>query len=130
MITVGTDIIDVARVAAKRDALTRRILLPSEKEYCLSQATPEVHMAGRFAAKEAVFKALRVLDDAGMSWLDIEIARDGDGAPRVILHGTAEKYAREHGLQHLEVSISHVREFAVATAACEWRNPGSGENGA
>ena len=122
VISIGTDIIDIARVASKRDAVMRRVLLPAEHDYCLDRGTPDQAVAGHFAAKEAAFKALRVNEDGGMSWHDIEITHKSGGAPRVLLHGTAKHLAESHGMKSIEISISHVKEFAVATAVCEWKD--------
>lgn len=121
MITIGTDIIDVERIAKSRDAMIQRVLSASEKEYCLGQALPDLHLAGRFAAKEAVFKALRAPSPNGISWHDIEIVNEPSGAPRVILHGNAKLYAGNSGIVNIHISLSHVRDFAVATAVCEWK---------
>jgi holo-[acyl-carrier protein] synthase len=120
MITIGTDIVDVARVSEKLDALIARVLLPHERAYCEAQANPPQHVAGRFAAKEAVFKALRAPSPNGISWCDIEVVNEPGGTPVARLHGAAEALAAERGLTHLYLSIAHVKEFATATAVCEW----------
>lgn len=121
MITIGTDIVDVERIAKTRDAVIQRVLSASEKEYCLGQALPDLHLAGRFAAKEAVFKALRAPSPNGISWYDIEIVNEASGAPRVVLHGNAKLLAEQRGMASVHISLSHVRDFAVATAVCEWK---------
>jgi holo-[acyl-carrier protein] synthase len=120
MITIGTDIVDVARVRDKHDAMLARVLSAREQTYCLAQADPAQHIAGRFAAKEAVFKALHAPSPNGISWLDIDVYNDEHGVPHAALHGTAATFAAQQGLRGLYVSIAHVREFAVATAVCEW----------
>jgi len=121
MITIGTDIIDVARVRSARDALVERALCAPERAYCLAQGQADLHVAGRFAAKEAVFKALRPPSPNSISWQDIEIANEEGGAPRVILRGAALSHAEAAGIIAVHISISHIHEFAVATAVCEWR---------
>jgi len=120
MITIGTDIIDVARIRTSEPALARRVLLPSERDYCAVQADPPLHMAGRFAAKEAVFKALNAPAPNRISWHDIEVINDKRGAPVVYLHGAAAVLAAERRLRGTCLSIAHVRDFAIATAVCEW----------
>jgi holo-[acyl-carrier protein] synthase len=120
MITIGTDIVDVARIEEKLDALLARVLLPAEREYCLKQAYPPQHVAGRFAAKEAVFKALRAPTPNGITWHDIRIENEPGGTPVAQLSGAAAALADERGLRHVYLSIAHVREFATATAVCEW----------
>ncbi len=128
MITIGTDIIDVARVTKKRDAVITRVLIDKECEYCLSSGNPNQSLAGHFAAKEAVYKALRINNDKGVSWKDIEITHQHIGAPCIILHNKAKKYADSNGMINIQISISHVKDFATATAVCEW-TAGPGETG-
>ena len=122
MITIGTDIVDVDRVSSARDALLARVLLPAERTYCLGQASPDLHVAGRFAAKEAVFKALRPPSPNKISWHDIEVINEPGGAPRAILTGAAREHASNVGIVAVHISLSHVRDFAVATAVCEWKS--------
>lgn len=74
------------------------------------------HLAGRFAAKEAVFKALRYPRDAALPWLDIEILSADAGWPFVILRSRAEIWARDHAVASIAVSISHDDSYATAVA--------------
>ena len=120
MITVGTDIIDVARVAKKQDAIIKRVLVDNESDYCLQSGNIDQTLAGHFAAKEAVYKALRIEKDEGISWKDIEIIHSTNGSPSIIFHSKAEKYVKSNNLIDIQVSISHVKDFATATAVCEW----------
>jgi holo-[acyl-carrier protein] synthase len=120
MITIGTDIVDVARVRDKQAAVVTRILSAQEQAYCQSQADPSQHIAGRFAAKEAVFKALHAPSPNGISWLDIDVHNDAHGVPHATLRGAAAAFATQQGLRGLYISIAHVRDFATATAVCEW----------
>jgi len=120
MITIGTDIVDVARVRDKQAAVVGRVLSAQEQTYCLAQADPPQHIAGRFAAKEAVFKALHAPSPNGISWLDIDVHNDAHGVPHATLFGAAAAFATQQGLRGLYISIAHVRDFAVATAVCEW----------
>jgi len=124
MITVGTDIIDVSRVTKKRDAIISRVLIDKECAYCLNSGDPNQSLAGHFAAKEAVYKALRISNDNGISWKDIEITHQ-NGAPYVILHNKAKEYAGSNGMIDIQISISHVKDFATATAVCEWEPVGN-----
>ncbi len=120
MITVGTDIIDVARISKKRDAVINRVLIDEERAYCLSSGDPNQSLAGHFAAKEAVYKALRINNDNGISWKDIEITHKNNGTPNVLLHNKAKEYADYNKMIDIQISISHVKDFATATAVCEW----------
>ena len=121
MITVGTDIIDVARVAKKQDAIIKRVLVDNESDYCLRSGNIDQTLAGHFAAKEAVYKALRIEKDKGISWKDIEIIHSNNGAPSIIFHSKAKKFVESNNLIDIQVSISHVKDFATATAVCEWK---------
>jgi len=120
MITIGTDIIDVARVAKKRDAVIKRVLNGDERDYCLNSGDACQSLAGHFAAKEAVYKALQISADNGISWKDIEITHQNAGAPNVILHNKAKEHAEINRIINIQISISHVNDFATATAVCEW----------
>jgi holo-[acyl-carrier protein] synthase len=75
-------------------------------------------LAVRFAAKEAVMKALGT-GIKGVGWREIEILNNDDGKPFVILHGQAERKAQELGLSDLSVSLSHSRDLAIAAVIGE-----------
>jgi len=112
---VGTDIVEIERVL---DALARfqerflhRVYTPAEVAFCRSRV-PE--FAVRFAAKEAVMKALGT-GRRGVSWRDIEVLSNGRGQPVVTLRGRAERRAQELGLDGLAISLSHSRRYAIAT---------------
>ncbi len=121
MITVGTDIIDVSRIEKKREAILKRVLVGDECGYCLNSGNVNQTFAGHFAAKEAVYKALRVDNDNGISWKDIEISHRKSGSPYIILHNKAKQFAEINGLIDIQISISHVKDFATATAVCDWK---------
>jgi holo-[acyl-carrier protein] synthase len=108
---IGVDIIEIERIAEsiKRPRFRERIFTEAEREYC--DASPERY-AGRFAAKEAVAKAL----GRSLPWKDVEILSAPSGAPLPRLHGAAA--ARLAG-RRLLVSISHCRTYAVAQAIVE-----------
>lgn len=116
---VGIDLIEVDEVAATlRSALGERylsrIFTTREVRDCTSnhQVDP-TRLAGRFAAKEATMKALRVGDRA-VAWQDIEVERNGDGAPALVLRGAAAALASEAGLSQFAISVSHERTYASA----------------
>ena len=116
-VTCGTDIIEIERVKGliedvKEKALNR-IYTSKEIAYCESKANVKYqHYAARFAAKEAIFKAIskKLRDKFEISWTDVEILNDKNGRP--------EKEIK--GIQSIEISLSHCREFAVATAVAVW----------
>lgn len=114
---VGIDIIETARIRGvleRHDArFLERVYTEWERRYCRHNV---LHLAGRWAAKEAVSKVLG-LGVRGVGWREIEIKRTPLGQPTVTLHGRAEARARTLGLREpLSVSISHIRELAVAVA--------------
>lgn len=119
-ITVGTDIIDISRVERARDALVRRVFTHNEVDYCTAHTHSIQAMAARFAAKEAVFKALRMPAPTGISWKDIEIYNDDNGVPHVKLYRNALAWTHDNHLIQLDISISHSPEYATATAVCLW----------
>jgi holo-[acyl-carrier protein] synthase len=114
---VGIDIIETARIRGvlerHEDRFLRRVYTDWERAYCRHNV---LHLAGRWAAKEAVSKVLG-LGVRGVGWREIEIRRTPLGQPTVTLHGRAETRRARLGLRDpLSVSISHIRELAVAVA--------------
>jgi len=125
---IGIDIVEVARIAeATRrhgPAFLERFLTAHERTYCDGHANPEIHHAARFAAKEAVAKALGTGIGGDCGWLDIEISRLAEsGAPVVRLHGAAAAFAARHAIGEVRVSLSHTRDHAVANAIAIGRLP-------
>lgn len=117
---IGTDIIEISRVAKSIQRLGQhfldRLFTHREQEYCLKYKAAERHFAGRFAAKEAIAKALGTGMGDKVSWLDIEIVNDATGAPTVIL---SEKVLAHFPGIKVHISISHNHETAVAFAMIE-----------
>ena len=87
-----------------------------ELAYCQARANAAQHFAARFAAKEAVYKALG--GDAGIGWRDIGVVSTGK-QPRVALEGRAAVLARQHSLQRIHLSLSHSDTVAVAFVVAE-----------
>jgi holo-[acyl-carrier protein] synthase len=123
IVGIGTDIFEVARMKRelfKNDSgLIPEVFTPSEINYCKSQNYPERHFAARFAAKEALFKALATGKIGNMSWKDIEIEKNETGAPQILLHGETEKFAKNAGVQRIFVSLSHADNWASANVILE-----------
>lgn len=121
---IGVDVIEIARVERLWKKYGRRLLgrlfTPAELEYCLARARPEASLAARFAAKEAVMKALG-LGLGRCRWLDIEVVRSGHGTPGVNLSGAAAGRAAELGVTFWHLSLAHCRAYAVACAVAERR---------
>jgi len=128
MITgLGVDIVEIDRM---RDALERRprmkerLFSEEERAYCEKRNKPEIHYAMRFAAKEAVLKALGT-GFAGMSFRDVEVVRDERGRPVPRLSGRAAEVAEAAGVveMHLSLSFTHVNAVASAVAITQQMRP-------
>jgi holo-[acyl-carrier protein] synthase len=119
---IGIDIVEISRVerAAARwgEAFLGRVFTDRERMYAGTAAMSTQRLAGRFAAKEAVMKALG-LGWSQMAWREIEIANDPSGKPSVQLSGRAAEVARHLGVDAWSVSIAHTRELAIAQALAE-----------
>lgn len=120
----GIDVVEIARFerlwqqhGTKRLA---RLFTPAELAYALGRARPAASLAARFAAKEAVMKALG-LGLGRCRWLDIEIWREEGARPQVHLSGAAAARAAELGVNCWHVSLAHSRTYAVACAVAERR---------
>ncbi len=117
ILRTGIDLIEVSRFTGQppeiRARFISRIFTEAEQAYCQDQAQ---HLAGRFAAKEAVSKALGC-GIGEISWQEIEILNDELGMPVLHLHGNAELRAKQLGLETWSISITHLKEYAAAMAA-------------
>ena len=123
IVGVGIDLMEIDRFAealARRPRLAERCFTPDEAAYCASRAFPPQHFAARFAAKEAVGKALGI----GMTrWREVEVVR-GRGAPSIRLHGRYAAWAERIGVTHIHLSLTHGQLSAAATAIAERRPAG------
>ena len=112
----GVDIIDVDRIKSLiekyQDKFLSKVFDKEEQDYCNSKSNPFIHFSGKFAAKEAVMKAIfcsKKLSTIGFK--DISIINDKNGAPKVFIHGNSEK--------SINISISHTNDQAIAFAIFE-----------
>ncbi len=112
---VGIDTIEIPRVRRvlerHGERFLKRVYTPEEVAFCRGRV-PE--LAARFAAKEAVMKALGT-GVRGIGWREIEVLPDGRGKPLVYLYGGAKERAKEMGLEGIDISMSHERQYAVAS---------------
>ena len=124
-VSVGADLVEVrrlARLAAQPQGLVG-VLTDRELDYCRGQRRPAEHMAARFAAKEAVLKALGTGLADGIRWIDVEILKGHGGRPMVALHESAAALAARRRLRRIDVSLSHTADLAVAHAVALWAEP-------
>ena len=123
MHTVGVDIIEISRIAqtVKRwgDRFLLRTYTEGELTYCRGRAP---QLAARFAAKEAVMKALGT-GIRGVGWRDVEVVRARSGAPSIKLHGRGARVAERLAMAQVALSLSHSRQYAVASVVMEIGDP-------
>lgn len=120
VIGLGVDLVVCERIARiwrdHGERFLTRVYTPAERAYCLNCKSPAARLAGRFAAKEAILKALGTGWRGGIGWTDMEVLPDGLGRPEVRLTGGCAAEAARLGIARVVVSISHAGEYAVATA--------------
>jgi len=120
---IGVDLVDIGRIAEMRKKHGERmeglVFLRAEMEYCLARASADECFAARFAAKEAVMKALGTGWTQGVAFTGIEVVRTGLGRPEIRLHGSTAAKAEELGAGCIHLSLSHSREMAMAQAIIE-----------
>lgn len=123
IVGTGLDLVEVSRIAdlAARhgERFLKRVYTDAELEYCLPKASRDTHLAGRFAAKEAVFKALGTGWSETVSWKQIEVLPGPLGAPEVRLHRGAAERMNQLGGKRVHVSITHDGRMAAASAIIE-----------
>lgn len=123
LIGIGIDLVDVVRIERMlerqgHDRVLRKLLRPGERDYVTGLPYPAKNIAARIAAKEAVYKALQTLPGArAVSWQDMEVERNEEGRPSMVLYGRAAELAREFGPLEVHLSLSHSDHTAGAVAA-------------
>lgn len=111
---IGIDVVDLARferAVSRTPGLEARLFAESER------GLPLRSLAGRFAAKEALMKALG--ETTGVRWHDMEVIADADGNPSMALHGAAAAIAERRGITALHLSMSHDAGIAIAQVIAE-----------
>jgi holo-[acyl-carrier protein] synthase len=122
IIGIGIDVLEVARMERDlrdKEGLAKALFTEAEALYCRSKRYPAQHFAARFCAKEALFKALGTGKRGSMSWKEIEILGDEKGKPVVTLSGAVKVHADGRGVRTIFISLSHTKEYAVATVILE-----------
>jgi len=126
IIGIGTDIIECERIgqmlARHGERFTNHVYTEEEFRYCSGKKIADQHFAGRWAAKEAVLKALGTGWAAGITWTDVEVVIQTGGKPTIQLHKGAAQKATELGITEVLISISHCKAYATATAIAVHRS--------
>ena len=120
---IGIDLIEVRRVreAIERfgERFLRRLFTSVEIEYCSPKKNAALHYAGRFAAKEAAFKAMRRGWGGDLGWKDVEVYNEATGAPQIRFHGKALEIVLAMKMLDSHVSLSHIQDYATAIVILE-----------
>jgi holo-[acyl-carrier protein] synthase len=116
----GIDLVEIERVAEllarHPDRAAERLFTQGERDYAHGKKNAHQHLAARFAAKEAVLKALGCGWSQGIAWTDVEVTRAPSGAPGVKLHNRAAEIAAERGITDWCLSLTHTKSLAQASA--------------
>ncbi|VAX40781.1 Holo-[acyl-carrier-protein] synthase [hydrothermal vent metagenome] len=119
MLAHGIDLVEISRftefLGRHPDRARDRLFTKAELEYAVGKKRETEHLAVRFAAKEAVLKALGTGWAQGIAWTDVEVTRDEAGRPGVALHRRAAQLAAERGIVSWLVSLSHTEQYAMAS---------------
>src|SRR5262245_24549068 len=117
---IGTDIIECPRIGRMieqhGELFLRRVYTEREIRYCQARKHAIEHFAGRWAAKEAILKAMGTGRSHGIAWTHIEVRNRPGNGPQVLVCGAAREIARERRIGDILISISHCRTYAVAYA--------------
>ena len=117
---IGTDIVEISRIEDSIDRLGAkfldRVYTDAEQKYCSKMGRPAVHFAGRFAAKEAIVKAMGTGIGEHANWTDLEILNGENGKPFLTLDGPAEEFASQNAIVEIHLSLSHAKHYATAQA--------------
>jgi holo-[acyl-carrier protein] synthase len=117
---IGIDVVDLERfgrvLARHGERFEEKAFTPAERRYCRGKRDPVPHFAARFAAKEAVAKALGTGIGADLGWLDMDITHAPRGGPRLDLAGAGARFAAAHGIERILISLTHAKTHAAANA--------------
>jgi holo-[acyl-carrier protein] synthase len=114
---IGIDLVKIKRIheAVKKwdQRFLNRVFTPLERQYCYGHLDPALHLSGRFAVKEAVFKALGTGWRSGVRWTEIEVTNNPQGKPMVTVTGRVKQLMADLGVAEIHVSISHDTDYAI-----------------
>ena len=118
IVAIGVDVVEISRLeevfARRGERFIKRVFTAAEISYCERRASRFASFAARFAAKEAVMKALGTGWSNGIGWKDIEVVSGTNGAPTIQLHGSALERMREIGATRALISLTHSDRMAIA----------------
>ena len=124
---IGIDIVEIKRLEKVSrkwgKPFLKKVYTARELAYSQSKRYPAQHLAARFAAKEAIFKALGEVTTDFVGWKNVEILNDAYGKPVVFWHGTAERIRKRKKIKRALISLSHTDNYAVATAMLVFSRP-------
>lgn len=117
----GIDIVEIKKIQKllEKDKILQKVFTDHEIAYCNQYKQSKPHFAGKFAAKEAVFKALGTGFGGGLGFIDVEVRNDKTGKPKLFLHGKAKKLSKTRGIANMLLTISHCENYAVAQVILE-----------
>lgn len=117
IVGVGVDLVKIARIRAAidrwGDRFLARVFTDRERSYAQRRREPALHLAGRFAVKEATLKALGIGLRLGVRWREIEVANNARGRPGLALAGRTKALSDALGVGSMHVSLSHDAEYAI-----------------
>lgn len=123
IIGIGIDIVSVKRI---KEAETRwgqrflkRVFTEDELKYSFKHKSPHIHLAARFASKEAMTKSFGTGLSNGIKWRDIEVVNKDSGKPEIVLHGRFKEIAESIGVRNIHISMAHDDGYAVAQVVIE-----------
>lgn len=123
IVGIGVDVVSVARIehsiGRHGHAFLARVFTPAEIAYCEAHREKYSRYAARFAAKEAVMKALGTGWRQGIRWVDVEVLNEDSGRPVLRLAGRCRQLAEALGVRHLHVSLTHDHQVAIAQVVLE-----------
>ena len=123
IVGTGIDLVEIGKLRAamerRGDRLRNRLFTPGEIRYCDGRPNPFQHYAARFAAKEALFKAIGTGWSGGVGWRDAEVRNRANGKPDLLLSGKALEVARRLGAARYRISLSHTDGYALAQVILE-----------
>ena len=120
---IGVDTVEIVRIAdiikVYSDRFVNRVLTSRESNYCYKKKDPYPHFSARFAAKEAMVKALGIGFTQGLKWTDIEVGHTKLGAPILLLSNLLDKKVKQKGIKMYHISLTHSKTIATASVVLE-----------